>query len=179
MTIEYAPGPEPVNMYNSNIPTEQELMGSNKELEHSQGLYEGQDMSKIIKVYMEEQVPEAFKMTTLYQEFWAVLGNTIKLTFINSTTDMTEFMLLFDDACITYKMSKPALKYSFTDMQMLDQFRIYFRASLKRAVGMPGYGNERVILGGQIQQLIRTSTENLNAGGGKSGGAFGWLKNGL
>jgi len=174
MTIEYAQGPEPVNMYNPNIPTEQELIGSDKELTHSQGLYEGQDMSRIIKTYMEEDVHEEFRTTQLYQDFWAVLGRTIKLSFI-TLKECEDFEILFDDACVTFKMSIPAIKFTFKDMQMLDQFRIYFRASLKRAVGMAGYGNERVILGGQVQQLIRTSTERI-AGIDGGGGFFSGIK---
>jgi hypothetical protein len=73
-------------------------------------------------------------------------------------------------------MSKPVYEFTFDDLQILDQMKIYFLASCMRAMGSNTHKfNERIILGGQINQVVRSNTENFRESQG--GGFFGKLKN--
>ncbi len=171
MTLEYMKQPQ--------LPLElmpEQLYGDPNEWKNSQNLFEGQDMSKLVKTYLEEQIPDQFKETELYKHFWAVLGNTIKLTFLNEKDE--EFLeIMFEQTKITYIMSKPARKFTFYESQMLEQLKIYFMAACKRAIGSPGHRlNERTIIATQINQVIRSNTESLAMGQSGGGGFFSRLR---
>lgn len=155
----------------------EQLYGDPNEWKNNQALFEGQDMSKLVKTYLEEQIPDTFKETELYKHFWAALGNTLKLTFLDGT-DVEFLEIMFEQTKITYIMSKPARKFGFYESQMLEQLKMYFLAACKRSVGSPAHRlNERTIIATQINQVIRSNTESLNAQGG--GGFLGKLRRGF
>ena len=173
MAIEYGKQEESNNSIN-----EKDFYGSEEELKQSQDMFvPSNDMAKLITTYLEETVPDELKKTRLYQEFWAVAGKTIKLTFFDKD-DMIDLDLMYDNITIDFKMSKAIYDFSFEDSQMLQQFRLYFKAAVKRSVGTPQHRfNERIILGGSINQTIRSNTENSSGrSDGNSGGIFGKIK---
>lgn len=147
------------------------LVGSDPELKSAQDLYQGQDMVKLVRTYLEEEEPEAYKKNPLFTEFWAILSKNIKLSFLDGKYDVEDFEILFDQSKLNYVMSKPPYEFNWEDMQLLEQLKINFLASVKRAVGVSGHRfNERIILGGTINQVIRSNTESIKAG--DSGGGF-------
>jgi len=164
---------------NNNLSDEQllaGLLGNEEELKRSQGLFQNQDMVKLVQTYLEEEIPEEFKNKKVMRDFWAVMGKTIKLSFVEKD-DLFDFEILFDQARINYIMSKPPYEFDFDDQQLLDQLRIYYIAAVKRAMGFGSHRfNERIILGGTINQTIRSNTESFNSGNSGGGGFFSKLK---
>lgn len=150
------------------------LQGNYEDLNQAQDLFQMQDMAKLVRTYLEEDIPEDIKKTRVYNEMWAVLGRTIKLSFLDES-DVQDFEFLYDECKINYVMSKPSYEFTFEDMQLLDQLRIYFLAALKRAKGVSQHRmNERTLLATQISQQIRSNTESFNQSSG--GGILNKLK---
>lgn len=140
-------------------------------------LYGQQDMTKLVNTFLEEDMPDDLKQSQMVRDFWAVLGKTIKLSFMEKD-DIEDFETLFEIARIDYVMSIPEYEYTFKDAKHLEQLRIYFLAACKRAMGSPSHKfNERIILGGSISQVIRSNTEAIKTGdGGSRGGLFSKLR---
>lgn len=153
------------------------LLGSQNDVNSAKNLFENQDMVKLVETYLDVEVPEKFKNHPIISEFWAIQGKNIKLTFLENS-DVEDFEILFEQSILNYLMSKPAYQYTFEDEQILDQFRLFFIAALKRSVGTGQHKfNERIILGGTINQVIRSNTEAFNAGQmGGGGGARNFFK---
>lgn len=142
----------------------QALTGSNDEQAAAKSLYDSGDMSKLIETYMAVDIPKDAKEHILFREFWAVLDRTIKLTFF-TPEDVEDCELLFEVAKVDFLQSKPAYKYSFDDIKHLDQLKIYFIAAIKRSVGTGQHRfNDRIILGGTINQTIRSNTDTIQSG---------------
>jgi len=145
------------------------LQGSKEDIRKNQDLFQTQDMSKLVKTYLEEEVPEEIRRHKIYRDFWAAIGNTIKLTFLEKE-DVLDFEYLFEDSRINFTMSTPPYDYTWDDMQILSQLKLYFVAAVKRAVGFQQHrNNERVILGGSINQVIRSNTEAIRGDSGGGG----------
>jgi len=152
-----------------------ELIASDSELNKSKSLFQNQDMVKLVETYLEEDLPDDLKKKNAIKQFWAVLGKTIKLTFLDKD-DVSDFEILYDQARINFIMAKPAYEFTFEDAEMLDQMRIYFLSAIKRSVGTTTHRfNERIILGGQINQVIRSNSESIGSTD-KGGGILGKLK---
>ena len=150
------------------------IAGSSEEVKQANNLFTGQDMTKLLEAYMEEEIPEQFRNEDILKQFWAVLGRTVKLTFITKE-DLQEYEDLFEMAKNDFIMSIPPYEYSFKHQQMLEQLRIYFISALRRSMGTGNHVfNERILLGGQINQVIRSNTENFKPAGG--GGVMGKLR---
>ena len=99
-----------------------------------------------------------------------MLGKIPMLTFLDKEDIDQEFMPLFEQAKHNYIMSMPPYEYTFEDRAILKQLEIYFRCALKRSVGTSSHRfNERIILGGSINQVIRSNTEAVNMGGSPKG----------
>lgn len=153
------------------------LIGSDPEVKGAQDLFQGQDLVKLVRTYLEEDQPEAFKENALFKEFWAILGKNLKLSFLDPKTDAEDLEMLFDMSKMNYIMSKPAFDFTWEDMQLLEQLKINFIACVKRAIGTTGHRfNERIILGGTINQVIRSNTESIRAGD-SGGGILARIKN--
>ena len=144
-----------------------------EEIEQASSLYDTTDMTKLVQEYMKEEVPKELKQHPIFKEFWAILGRTIKLTFLDKE-DLDVFESYYDMARSDFIMSRPAYEFTFEDMQLLDQLRIYFIAAVKRAIGFyQNRYNERMILGSQIYQSISTQQTRES----QPGGFLGRLKN--
>lgn len=154
-----------------------DLRGSLEEQQAAAPLYEQGDMSKLVKTYLDENVPTRIQQHEVYREFWAMLGHTVKLSFLTHR-DIDVFMDAFDDFKYQYLMSRPVYETSDEELKIISQIRLYFQAAIRRAVGTDRHKfNERIILGGQIHQTVRSNTESLNDGTGRRGGVRGWLSN--
>lgn len=152
---------------NDYEPDLESLRGSTSELRGSQDMFQTQDMSKLVKTYLEESVPEEIRSTKIYKDFWAAIGNTIKLTFLEKE-DVLDFEFLFEDSRLNFLLTVPPYEYTWNDMQLMSQLKLYFVAAVKRAVGFQQHrNNERIVLGGSINQVIRSNTESIR---GVSGG---------
>lgn len=164
-----------VDYFNPNYEiNKQDLAEGAQEMKTAQGLYEGQDMSRVIRMFIEEDVPDDIKKSRLFQEFWAVFGKTVKLSFIEKE-DIQDFSYMLEQVKLDYVMSKAAQHFTFSDLQALDQIEMYFEAAIRKSIGISQHRfNERIIQGGQISQIVRTNTESLNAG--RSGGFLGWFR---
>lgn len=153
-----------------------DLLSSDSDFAQSRSLFQNQDMVKLVETYLGEDIPEELKNNNIIKRFWAVLGKTIKLTFLDKD-DIIDFEILYDQARINYIMSMPPYDFNFSDQETLDQMRIYFLAAVRRAVGTDQHRfNERIILGGSVNQVIRSNTESIRAGGGSGGGFLSKLK---
>ncbi len=153
-----------------------ELLGSEEELNASKGLFQNQDMVKLVQTYLEEDIPPEILNKKVMREMWAVMGKTIKLSFVDKE-DLFDYEILFDQARINYIMGIPPYEFTFEDQQLLDQLKIYYISAVKRAVGFAGHRfNERIILGGTINQTIRSNTESFNSGNNGGGGFLSKLK---
>lgn len=154
----------------------QSLLGSDTEVKNTKSLYQNTDMVRLIEKYTEVDLPEDLKKHPLVTELWAVLSKEIKWSFLEKE-DEADFELLFDLAVINYLMQTPQYKFTFVDEQLLDQLRLYFVAAVKRARGVSGHRfNERIIEGGTINQVIRSNTDMIQAGGGGGGGLKSFMK---
>ena len=152
------------------------IMGSDEEVRGSQDLFQSQDMVKLVKTYLEEDYPEEIRKTKIFQQFWAILGKTIKLSFVEKD-DIYEFESLFEQCRLTFLMSMPPYDISWEDLQLIDQIRVYYLAAVKRATGFGGHRfNERIILGGTINQTIRSNTESINSPAQQGRGLFSRLR---
>lgn len=150
----------------------EELYADDTERKMSEDLYQPNDMVKLVKTYIEESIPEEHKKHPLYSEFWAVYGKTLILSFLEKD-DLYQFQILLDNAILDFMMTKPRYEVKFSDRVIVDQMRIYFLAALNRAVGSKSHKfNERIILGGQINQIVRTNSEAINTGDNRGGGAI-------
>lgn len=160
---------EYVNPYDQQISVE-ELAAEKKALESDRSLFENQDMVKIIKAYLEENVPENVRESELFKEFWAVIGKKIQLTFLDPE-DLFEFEAMFLQCKSLILMREPAYALTFERIQLIKQVEMYFKAALRSAVGgKTGRLNERMILGSTITQTVRSNTEQYGSvGGGKKG----------
>lgn len=137
-----------------------------------QDLFSPNQNAQLVKSYLEEIIPKEIREGETFKHFWAVLGNTVKLSFL-SREDVDEFENLFDQATWTFIMSRPSYEYTFDDMMLIRQLRIYFLAAIKRAVGgKNGTMNERSMLATSIQQQIRSYSEG---GQKKKGFLGGWF----
>jgi len=138
-------------------------------------LFEAEDMTKLIKIYLEDDVPENLKTSSpIVKQFWAILGKSVKLTFLDQE-DVMDFEFLFNQARYTLLMSMPSYKVTFDDLQQLDQIKLHYYASLKRAVGTNKQKlNERIILGSTINQSISSSQDSSTSsvGIGRQSGSF-------
>jgi len=162
-----------VNYKEQETYADNHLIGDEEEQVQAQDYFSPSDMAKLVKTYLEEDVPTQIKKTSIYTEFWAVLGKTIKLTFLQPE-DIDMFEAMFDVCRANYMMSKPTFEYGFDDMMILDQLRVYFVAACKRASGFSGARyNERMILGSQIHQNITDGGQGRSTSGG---GFFGGIK---
>lgn len=161
-----------------NIDPEQlkQLMSEGNEQDQSQSLFQSNDMVRIIKEYLHVDLPEELKEHEMVKSFWAVLSRDPKLTFVESETEVEEFELLFNDSLFNYLMEKPTYEFTFREMQMLDQFRLYFMAAVRRAKGVPKHKfNERIIQGGTVNQTIKSTSESYDMPQQKKGGIMGAL----
>lgn len=155
------------------------LVDTAERVKSAENLYNTQDIEKLIKGYLEESIPEEIRNTKLFKEFWAVLGRNIQLTFLDKI-DLEVFEILFDQCRLTFLMHKPAYEYTFIDLQALEQLKIYFSSALRRAQGVAGHRfNERIILGGQISQIISSKTDGQRTHQATGGGALSRFWNGL
>lgn len=137
----------------------------------AEDLFSTTDMSKLIKTYMEETIPEEIRNTKLFKDFWGVLGNTLKLTFL-SEKEIPEFESLFREAKYNYIMSVPVYDYTAEEMKIMQQIKIYFAAAIRRSVGSRQHViNERTMQATTISQNIRSNTERFSqsSGGGMMG----------
>lgn len=142
------------------------LEGSRDDVRKNQDFFQTQDMAKLVKTYLEEEVPDSIRSSKIYTDFWAAIGNTIKLTFLEQE-DVLDFEFLFEDARLNFVMTVPVYEYTWADMQVLSQLQLYFAAAVKRAVGFKQHrNNERIVLGGSINQVIRSNTESFRSGSG-------------
>lgn len=144
------------------------------DLKLAEDLYSGQDMSKLVKTYLDENIPEEFKKGDLNKQFWSIMGNSIKLAFLNGE-DQEDMEALFNISKYAYIMSKPTYEYTWNDDHALKQMRLHFIISAKRAIGSPNHRlNERTMLATQINQQIRSNTETMRSS--SSGGFLSSLK---
>lgn len=151
-----------------------ELYDSEEEAELAKNLYTEGNMAEIIETYLQQDIDKEYKKSDIIKEFWAILGRTIPLSFIGDD-DEEEFEILFEQAKLNYIMKVPAYKFTFNDMIMLDQLKIYFKAALKRSIGRKGHiVNERTMQSTAINQVIRSNTENM--GSPTKGGVLNWIK---
>lgn len=172
MGLEYMQGNQDVD--NINYEELIKSLISDQDSKNSQSLFQNTDMVKLVKTYLDEEIPEHIS-PNLKKHFWAVLGNTVKLTFLDKE-DVMDMELLFEQAKLNYTMEKPPYDFTFEDQQMLDELRTYFIAAVRRAVGSANHKfNERIILGGSINQVIRSNTESFKQGG-DAGGFISKLK---
>src|ERR1041385_3073130 len=155
MALEFIPSQQGQGQFD---PRNEQLYGDPAEWKGSTNMYEGQDMSKLVKTYLEEQIPEEFQKSSLFVDFWAVLGNQLKLTFLKQE-DLDFLEMMFEQVKITYIISRPRRKFTFKESLMLDNLKIHFITACKKAIGN-GNHNERTILATQISQIIRSNTES-------------------
>ena len=150
------------------------LMGSDSDLKSSQNLFNTQNTAEIIRTYLDETVPDNIKKSNIYQHMWAVVGNTLKLSFFDDKS-IFEFEALFNIAKYDYIMSIPAYEYDFETAKILSQLRIYYLSAIRRAIGgAHNKINERVLLSNSTQQVIKSSTE-INQSGKQKKGFMGWF----
>ena len=153
----------------SEDPSMSQYYGSDADLRNASSLYRTQDVARLIEVSLEEDLPDNLKGKAWITEFWAVLGKTIKFTFIEKE-DLLEFELLFENAKLDFIMSKPPYEFTFEDMKTLDELKIYFAAAVRRSIGFSTHKiNERTLVASQISQVIRSNTESYGASGGGRG----------
>lgn len=155
------------NMPSEAINEERENLEARKRAED---LFQSTDMVRLVKTYLEEDLPEELKRDQLMRQMWAILGKTPKLSFL-VPDDIKEFESLYNQSEYFYLMSKPNHEITFKDLQNLQQLKFYNLINLRRSVGFQGHRfNERIILGGTINQTIRSNTEQFNTP--SSGGGF-------
>lgn len=158
-----------------NIDPEQLKQLISESNEQDQNLFQSNDMVKIIQEYLHVDLPEELKEHEMVKSFWAVLSRDPKLTFIENESEIEDFELMFNDSLYNYLMEKPTYEFSFREMQLLDQFRLYFMAAVRRAKGVPKHKfNERIIQGGTVNQTIKSNTESYEMPQ-KKGGIMGAL----
>jgi hypothetical protein len=159
------------NPYEGQISSEA-LAADNKQQENDRSLFENQDMVKIIKVYLEENVPVELKEKRIYKEFWAVLGKKIQLTFLDAE-DKFDFEAMFVQAKMLYYMSIPKYETDFETIATMKQLEMYFIAAIRSAIGSrDNVFNERIVQASTIRQNINSNTERFGQMGGSSGGGF-------
>lgn len=152
-----------------------QIAGDPDEAEDNKSLFQNNDMVGLIREYLSVDIPKEMKEHKLIQQFWAILSKDIKLTFLEQD-DIEDFELLFDQSMLNFLMSTPAYEFSNEDEQILDQFRIYFIAALKRSQGTKNHRfNERIIEGGTINQTIKSNTDIIQGAGNRGGGMSGML----
>lgn len=153
-----------------------QLISSDPELNQSKSLFQNQDMVKIIETYVEEDLPEDIKQNKILMKFFGfVYGRSVKLSFLDKD-DVQDMEYYFEDCRLSFMMHYPVYEYKTEDLGIIEQFRLVFRAACQRAVGSQTHKfNERIILGGSINQVIRSNSENISAGG-SGGGIFSKLK---
>lgn len=135
--------------------------GTNTDVNASDSLYNTSDMAKLMKESLDEVVPDRIKTLHIYEEFWGIIGKTIKLTFIRPD-EIEFFQYLFRNARRRYLMSVRPHHYSWDQGMLLAQLEVYFEAAVRRAVGKNF--NERELIASQISQIVRSNTESLNTG---------------
>ena len=163
--------------YNDGGISSEEYQEQDEALKQAEDLYAGQDMTRLAKVYLDENVPSKINRHDLYINFWAVHGNTLKLTFL-SEDDVEIFELRFQKAVALWKMSQPSYQINFNDLQVIEQMKIYMIATLKRSVGSEKHRiNERTMQTTHISQNIRSNTERMGNSQGKGimGKLRGWF----
>jgi hypothetical protein len=165
------------NLDYSNIDLDQFRAIDQDELKQSEDLFKSQDMVKLIKTYLDEEAPLEMRENCIYKYMWGTLSKSIKLTFLTEK-DFDYFESMFNQSKITYLMSIPANKYSFQDMLLFDQLKIIYLCAIKRSIGSSTHKfNERIILGGTINQTIRSNTETLKGVNNGGGGFFSKFSN--
>ena len=163
---------------NGLVPFANELIDSEENAERSEELFSNNEASKLIETYLREDFPKPIKEHPAFMQFWAVLGKSLKLSFLTET-DVLDLESMYDEAMYNYIMSKPAYEYDFIDEQILDQNRFHLLVNMRRAVGTSKHViNERTMLTTQIRQQIRSNTENFMGGSG-GGGFFSKLRGAL
>lgn len=164
MIVNYE-SPQPV--------TRDDFAGSDQDVRAASQLYEGQDATKIIKMYLEENLPDELREDKFLLSFWAIMGKKLQLTFLEKE-DLPEFYAVFEQAKLAYFMSIPAEKFDYDALMRITQIEIYFVAALKSAVGsQSGKINERTMLNTAIQQNVVSRTERI--GSTESGGMLSKL----
>jgi len=154
----------------------QRVMEEESARRDSQDLFQRPDMTQVIKTFLDEDMPTQWRVHPVYKDFWASMGKTIKLTFLQDD-DLIDFEMLFDDSYATYMMSKPAYEFTESEMMFLTQLRTYYLATLKRSIGFKEHRmNERTAQAGTTTQIVRTNTEGFRGGGDGGGGVFGKVK---
>jgi len=149
----------------------QQYQEEQRALKEAEPLFQTQDAIRLIKAYIEENIPDKIKKDRLISEFWAILGKTPMLTFLDKEDIEQEFMPLFEQAKHNYIMSMPPYEFTFKDRAVLKQLEIFFRCALKRSVGTSAHRfNERIIQGESITQMIRSNTEAMHMGGSSGKG---------
>ena len=145
------------------------LMGSDDEVREAARYFNTNETGEMVRIYLEEDIPSDLRKSKMFQLFWATLGKTVKLTFLEKD-DLLDFEADNEDAMLTFKMMIPSYEYTFNEMISLEQIKLYFNAAIKRARGFTTHKyNERMILGSQTQQIIRTNTENMPVNTGEGG----------
>lgn len=94
--------------------------------------------TKILKEYLEDNVPP----DRVIQQFWSIIGKTLPLTFLDST-EIPLLMLFFDQTKRVFLMSNPEYTKDQSYRIKLENLRLFYYLSIKRAVGSRGV-NERV-----------------------------------
>ena len=154
-----------LNAYESGGISQEEYQEQDDALKEAEDLFQGQDMARLAKLYLQESVPAKIKTHELFKDFWAVHGNTLKLTFLTED-DVDLFELRFRKCVALWKMSKATYEFTFDDMQLIEQLRFYMVATLKRSVGRDRHIiNERTMQSTHISQNIRSNTEKQTSGG--------------
>ena len=154
-----------------------DLAATQREIDQAQNLFQGNDPLKLVKAFLDEDVPDEIKATDFYIRFWAVVGKTIKLTFIEKE-DVWDYEALFELCRLTYLMEKPPYKYTFDELQLMRQMKIYYVSAVRRAIGTPAHRfNERIVIGSQTNQIIRSNTEAFSGGSSGGSGFLGKIKN--
>lgn len=155
----------------------QGIYGSRAEVEAAQNMYESDDMVKLARLFLDENIPEGARKHPIIQKFWGLMSKSIVLSFLDAN-DIPQFEAYFEQAKIKFLMSVPPYEYGFEEMQLFDQVKLYWVASIRRAKGADRNRlNERVIQGGQLHHIIRTNTEGFSGGGGGGGGFFSKIRN--
>lgn len=111
------------------------------------------DFLKMLKEYLEDNVPDSEEYRELAQ-FFAVTSKSAKLSFLNER-DVETFMLKFEVCKLDYLMHKPPHAYTFLNQQMLDQLDMLFHFNVRRCVGTDKQViNERIAEVAQVVQTI-------------------------